>query len=70
MDNITTLTSKGQVTIPKAVRDALGLQPHDKIEFWVEDGAINFRKVNPAPEDLTGNIPKRDAPPEEWGNIV
>lgn len=33
-----TITSKGQVTIPKAVRDRLGLRPGDKIEF-VEDGA-------------------------------
>jgi antitoxin PrlF len=27
------LTSKGQVTIPKAVRDRLRLQPGDEIEF-------------------------------------
>jgi AbrB family looped-hinge helix DNA binding protein len=28
-----TLTSKGQVTIPKAVRDALGIETGDRIEF-------------------------------------
>lgn len=33
----TRLTVKGQVTIPKAVRDRLGLQPGDEIEF-LEDG--------------------------------
>lgn len=31
------LTSKGQVTIPKAVRDDLGLGPGDVVEF-VRDG--------------------------------
>ena len=31
------LTSKGQVTIPKAVRDDLGLRPGDVVEF-VRDG--------------------------------
>jgi AbrB family looped-hinge helix DNA binding protein len=33
-----TLTSKGQITIPKDVRDSLGLQTGDQIEF-VEDVA-------------------------------
>ncbi len=35
-----TITSKGRVTIPKAVRDALGLRPGDRIDFDVRDGAI------------------------------
>ncbi len=29
----TTVTSKGQVTIPKAVRDLLGIQPGSKVDF-------------------------------------
>ncbi|WP_421577914.1 AbrB/MazE/SpoVT family DNA-binding domain-containing protein [Shinella sp. M31] len=29
----TTVTSKGQVTIPKAVRDFLGIGPGSKVEF-------------------------------------
>ena len=33
----TKVTSKGQVTIPKDVRERLGLRPGDEIEF-VEDG--------------------------------
>ncbi len=28
-----TLTSKSQITVPKAVRDALGVGPGDKIQF-------------------------------------
>lgn len=42
----TTLTSKGQVTIPKKVRDALRLGPGSTVEFAVnEAGEIVLRKA-------------------------
>ncbi len=28
-----TITTKGQVTIPKKIRDALNINPHDKLDF-------------------------------------
>lgn len=33
----TTLTSKGQVTIPKPIREALHLQPGSPVDFVVND---------------------------------
>lgn len=36
MDARARLTSKGQVTIPKGVRDALGLREGDEVHFRVE----------------------------------
>ncbi|TWG53524.1 AbrB/MazE/SpoVT family DNA-binding domain-containing protein [Aminobacter sp. J44] len=37
----TTVTAKGQVTIPKAVRDLLGIKPGSKVEFKrAEDGSV------------------------------
>ena len=36
MDVAATVTSKGQVTIPKEVRDALGLAAGDRVVFRVE----------------------------------
>jgi AbrB family looped-hinge helix DNA binding protein len=44
-----TITSKGQVTIPKPVRDALGLETGDRIEFvGTEQGFL----VVPAKREL------------------
>jgi antitoxin PrlF len=46
----TTLTVKGQVTIPKRVRDALGLKPGDEVEFEVgEKGAALLRRAAGTP---------------------
>ncbi len=46
----TTLTSKGQVTIPKAVRDELGLREGDRVAFRVlDDGTV---VVEPETVDL------------------
>lgn len=42
----TTLTSKGQVTIPKKIRDALKLVPGTGVEFGVNgDGDVVLRKA-------------------------
>jgi len=44
----TKLSEKGQVTIPKAVRDALGLKPGDLVEYDIEeDGRATIRRVDP-----------------------
>ncbi len=49
----TTMTSKGQMTVPKDVRDRLGLRPGDKVEFD-EDG-VGFRVTKVCPENPFAN---------------
>jgi AbrB family looped-hinge helix DNA binding protein len=36
----TRVTTKGQVTIPKAIRDELGIKPGDELEFVRVNGSI------------------------------
>lgn len=38
------VTSKGQVTVPKEVREKMGLAAGDEIEFVEEDGKYLIRK--------------------------
>ena len=50
------LTSKGQVTVPVAVRYALGLAPGDDVVFAVEEGRGVFRRAS-ALDELRGRFP-------------
>ena len=43
------ITRKGQATIPKAVRDHLGLKPGDRVKFFVHpDGSVVLLPKLPA----------------------
>jgi len=39
------LTSKGQVTIPQALRDLTGIQPGTEVEFSERDGSVVITKA-------------------------
>ena len=54
----TTLTVKGQVTIPKQIRDALGLTPGTAIDFAVNrDGEVVLHKARSPRGAKTGKAP-------------
>lgn len=50
MDAAARVTSKGQVTVPKAVRDALGIKEGDEVVFRVEGNRAVLART---PEFLT-----------------
>lgn len=43
----TTVSQRGQVTIPKSCRDKLGLKPGTVLDFEAVDGALVARKAQP-----------------------
>jgi len=58
-----TVTSKGQITIPKAVREVLHLDVGDTVYFDVrQDGTVVLMARNAPVESLFGLLKRTDAP--------
>ena len=52
-----TLTSKGQITIPKSVRDSLRLHTGDRIEFVVQDSSqAVLRPITKGVDEVFGRL--------------
>lgn len=61
--SVSTLTSKGQTTIPKDVRKRLGLKPGDRIRFMVNpDGSVALVPVTLSVRELRGMLPRPQRP--------
>ena len=54
-----TLTSKGQITIPKEVREALGIQAGDRVAFVVRDDVVELRPETVDLRTLYGVLKRR-----------
>jgi AbrB family looped-hinge helix DNA binding protein len=67
------MTSKGQITIPKDIRDRLGLKQGDRVRFIVEDdGRVRLMPAKRDVSELFGILPKprRALSIEEMDDIV
>jgi len=54
---IAKITSKGQITMPKAIRQALGVQPGSKIEFYMnENKEIIVRPISRTVDAVFGKL--------------
>ena len=57
-----TMTSKGQVTFPKPIRDKLRLRPGDKIEFLLVEEGLLVTPVTAPVTRLKGMVPRPEVP--------
>jgi AbrB family looped-hinge helix DNA binding protein len=61
-----TMTSKGQLTVPKEIRDRLGLRPGDRVEFLPggDERAVVLRKRRTLSlEEVLGSLPSNGVTP-------
>ena len=64
MNTDATLTSKGQTTIPKPIRDSLHMKAGDKISFsLMPNGVVIMRVKNRRVSDLAGLLYKKGRKP-------
>jgi antitoxin PrlF len=64
MNTEATLTSKGQTTIPKPIRDSLRMKAGDKMNFTLmPDGVVIMRVKNRQVFDLAGLLYKKGRKP-------
>lgn len=62
--SVATMTSKGQTTIPKDVRDGLGLKPQDQLHFTLlPDGTVIMRAKRRSIAELYGALHRRGRKP-------
>lgn len=58
-----TLTSKGQITIPKAVRDSLNLRTGDRVAFVVRgDAEAILKPVTKSVDEVFGRLHSANQP--------
>lgn len=74
MGKLTNLTVKGQITIPKDVRDALGLKPNEPVEVDYDGGDVAMiRKPKRAAIDgeaaFRARLAQIEAVQEKWKHL-
>jgi len=57
--SVSTLTTKGQITLPRDVRRALGLAPGDKVDFVAIDGGFKLVALRQDIRALKGRLAGR-----------
>ena len=67
---VATLTSKGQITIPKRVREHLQLRTGDKLDFRIEkDGSIRIYPIARKVAEVFGAFAEKAARPYSTAEV-
>ena len=64
------MSSKNQIVVPKAAREALGLEPGDRLAVYVDGETVRMQKLAPDLEaHLRGALRDLAASPDLWPEL-
>jgi AbrB family looped-hinge helix DNA binding protein len=67
---LSTVTSKGQITLPKEVREYLRIREGDRVDFQIEkDGSVRLKPVSGSVCDLYGCLRRTDVPSQSLEDL-
>jgi AbrB family looped-hinge helix DNA binding protein len=66
---VSSVSPKGQVTIPIEIRRRLGIKPKDKVAFRVDDGQVRLIPARFTLETAYGSVSPRHAP-EDFEKMI
>lgn len=67
-EHLSSVSPKGQITIPAEIRRVLGVKPKDKVAFRVENGRVEITPAASPLEESYMAIPAL-TPPRSWKEI-
>ncbi len=68
-EHIGTVSASGQITIPLAIREVLGVKPKDRVTFRVMEGRVELLPARMTLEEVYGAVKPRKRP-ENWKAAV
>ena len=63
------VSPKGQITLPKQLRDELHIEPKDVVVIALEDGKIQIESAKARLRSVYRSIPALD-PPRDWSDVT
>lgn len=69
---VVSVSPKGQITMPKAIRSKLGVKPKDKVEIRLEHGEVKVTPVKATFEAIYQSVPalKKKLTDKEMAHIA
>jgi AbrB family looped-hinge helix DNA binding protein len=65
---VSSVSPKGQVTIPAEVRKRFGIKPRDKVTFYVDGDDVRLRPTSFTLETAAGSVPALKEP-LDWKEV-